>query len=386
MIGLGESNVIPIQESDEKIIAKILEGDDSAVAAGGGQTTQCGICLKEIIRTGTKPIILKECHHVFCFGCLKQWIDYQTNATITTTAPSSEGNASSPITCPLCRQEIPDIRRIPIENALNLLGQANILKLSDPDKCRSLCGQAEEQISRLVEEENEKGSGSNNGTTFKQSHLAQRVQLAYIQGEIALLTADYEKAIAVFKSTAKLLLHPVKANQKLSKLMEKIDSIRHSDDPEQQDICEQLLDEAQRMLQIDRAEPKQYVSMVLMIGRAQRLAKKWTDAKKTYQDLASEWMMDDKATTPQQQREIFTSMSECAYHLGNYDVAIDIGEGAIQMNRYYPWSHKFVALALKSRGDLPGAKQVAAEAVIYETPWDDQHKIEVQTWFRETFF
>lgn len=346
--------MVPI-EADEGVVQKILD-----------EGSQCGICLQEISKTDSKPIVLKDCHHAFCFSCLKQWNDFQSKIDFTAGHPPQNKGP----TCPMCRRAMPDISKTSMQNALNLMGQAR--KESDPDKCRTLCDQAQEQISQVVKE-------TENSTN---PSLRDRVQLAVIQGEVALFTHDYEKAIYIFQEASNLLEHAVELNQTLTKLMEKIDGMRHSEDSNVQDECEKLLDEAAGMVNQERSQPDQYVSMILKVGQAQRLAKKWTDAKKTYQELASRWIDD---ATPPQSREIFTSMSECAYHLGRNDIAIDLGEGAIEMNRYFPWSHKFVALAKKAEGDLEGAKQVAAEAVIYETPWDEKHKMEVQGWFRENF-
>jgi hypothetical protein len=69
--------------------------------------------------------------------------------------------------------------------------------------------------------------------------------------------------------------------------------------------------------------------------------------------------------------------SQCAYHLGKYDKALNAGGAAIQMNRHFPNVHKYVALSQKAMGDINASRVSMARAVVYETPWDEEHKADV---------
>jgi tetratricopeptide (TPR) repeat protein len=89
------------------------------------------------------------------------------------------------------------------------------------------------------------------------------------------------------------------------------------------------------------------------------------------------------ASTPPQQRKMLMGMSECLYYLGKYKLAIEIGEAAIEMNRYFPQVHKFVALSQKDSGDLEAAIRTMGRAVCYETPWDEANKQIVLELYRE---
>jgi len=56
------------------------------------------------------------------------------------------------------------------------------------------------------------------------------------------------------------------------------------------------------------------------------------------------------------------------------------------MNRYRPGGHRYVVLAyLAIRGMRQEAQRCAAEAVIFEAPWDKEHRAMVKTFYRHHF-
>lgn len=77
--------------------------------------------------------------------------------------------------------------------------------------------------------------------------------------------------------------------------------------------------------------------------------------------------------SPPEQREVYMGISRCLYEMGRYDHAIDIGNSAIKMNRHFQQVHKYVALSQKAKGDHVSAIATMTQAVIYESPWDEEN-------------
>jgi Tfp pilus assembly protein PilF len=49
-------------------------------------------------------------------------------------------------------------------------------------------------------------------------------------------------------------------------------------------------------------------------------------------------------------------------------MTISLDEEALTAHRHIPWSHNYVALAYKASGQLEIAKEMAGQAMIYESP------------------
>ena len=81
--------------------------------------------------------------------------------------------------------------------------------------------------------------------------------------------------------------------------------------------------------------------------------------------------------------ELWTQLSRYAYTTGKYEMAIMAGNEAIQRNRHWPGIRKFVALSEKACGNEETAKTIAAQAVHYESPFDEQHKLTVMQLYDE---
>jgi len=87
------------------------------------------------------------------------------------------------------------------------------------------------------------------------------------------------------------------------------------------------------------------------------------------------WSVFDEAYTqpPPKMRQIMMGLTRCFYEVQRYEHAISLGDGAIEMNRHFPQVHKYVALSQKALGDKKGAIATAKQAVLYETPWDEEN-------------
>jgi hypothetical protein len=95
----------------------------------------------------------------------------------------------------------------------------------------------------------------------------------------------------------------------------------------------------------------------------------WEGAIEIYKSLYEEMIY----RPPPEQRRVIMGFCRCFYEVGRYDHAIELGMSAIEMNRYFPEVHKYVALAQKANGDRIAARTTMKRAVIYETPWDDKN-------------
>ena len=95
----------------------------------------------------------------------------------------------------------------------------------------------------------------------------------------------------------------------------------------------------------------------------------WEGALETYKSVFEEVIN----RSPPEQREVYMGISRCFYELGMYDQAIMIGSSAITMNRHYQEVHKYVALSYKAKGDHIKAVTTMTQAVLYESPWDEEN-------------
>ena len=69
---------------------------------------KCAICFEQPM---VKPVVLEKCHHAFCFPCLRSWnASHQATQPRLGFGPSSGTTpTSTALTCPLCRQVIPNM-------------------------------------------------------------------------------------------------------------------------------------------------------------------------------------------------------------------------------------------------------------------------------------
>lgn len=353
MAGIGRGSAPKVQ-ADKETVEQVLKSRPG-----------CGICLEQNM---TNPIVLDGCKHAFCFACLKNWNDYQTRVS---TFDEQTGTISRPATdtptCPTCRGEIPNVSKALIESALLHMAAAKRSDASEQNR-KERCIKAMADIETLVLDS---ASGQD------------QIQADVIRSEIAILSEDYDSALQIAQGVSATLKETVDRNARVETLMEQADILRRDEETEEE--ADEILSQVEQLLGAGcHAKPTTYVEACLKVAQIQILQKDWEGAKRTYQDTMQMYP-DQQSMTPPQHRELFTGMSQCAYELGRHDIAIRLGEAAIEMNRYFPWSHKYVALAYKASGDIEKAQEVAAHAVVYETPWDDRHRSEVRQFYREHF-
>lgn len=362
-------------EPDPETIRQVLEAQPS-----------CGICLSQEM---SHPIVLHTCHHAFCFACLKQWNEHEPCLTMMATASpaSTHQHNRSSSTCPLCRQPFPKLVDTIFTNALLHLTVAGTDGVTKQERDKRLA---------LARTEIEKVQ------TKSRHHLTdhERVHANMILGETAIMSQDYDMALGLFRESAQRVQVMVERQERIQALLSRFRLLLFANPSTNMHECERIRKEAQKLMQQGgKAQPTDHVVVLLKIGKVQCLLGNWYDALSTYQDICSRYPNEPTAAsttttttrtpagalTEWQQREMFASLAQVAYHLGHLDRAIYCGEASVAMNRYYAWSHKYLALAHQAAGNFDRARQVAAEAVTHETPWDSGHRAQVRRWYQETF-
>ena len=348
---LSSTNV----EDNEKKQRQVLEEDP-----------KCAICFEQPM---VKPVVLQRCHHAFCFPCLQNWNNvHQTTQSSLGTGPF--GTTSSTITCPLCRQVIPNLGNTVMADVRLLLLSAQKVNVSE-SFVREQCTKAQAKLELLKE--------------IKQTEKDERVVLQY-QHQLSLdqctifkLQKDYDKALKVAKQTEKEFRSAVQNGVALKTLMNQMDTV--------------ILDpvahgkrfaKSQTLLEKPYASPQDHIDALLMIVQIQGLQRDWIGMKSTLRNKILSRYEEDM--TGKHKWETLLDLTRCSYELGEYENAIHFGLGAVNMNRNFPGCRHYVVLAyLASPNKRREAQQCAAEAVIYETPWDEVHHAVTKNLYREHF-
>ena len=78
--------------------------------------TNCAICHDSLTsKSFTNNIIITDCKHLFCKGCIKQWKESEQNMR--------NIHQLNNITCPLCRTAINQVYTIEVENSVNSMNE-----------------------------------------------------------------------------------------------------------------------------------------------------------------------------------------------------------------------------------------------------------------------
>lgn len=301
----------------------------------------CGICLEEKI---INPMIFTKCKHAFCFSCL---VRFQS-------VSKGTHNNTSGTKCPYCRSEIPDLVESSKSRICVMAARAGRRDLPEEER-ETLVETALEEIEKL----------------YDTGDTALMVSLTPIRARLFSLRGDHRAAIAVLQEA---LPEWTKMAEQGAARRAKVYDLEQTGHP----LPEDTLDEGPK-LSLSRTV---LIEVYLQIAEFQEKLEDWVAAKRTYQKILMEFDDMNDFTAPQQRRVFFGS-SVCAYHLKNYDLAIDLGEAAMQTNRAFPGVHKALALAYKAAGNMNKARQLAAAAILHEAPWDDDNKEETWHFWKE---
>ena len=327
------------------------------------EEVECFICLSKDV---LDPYVIADCGHAYCFGCLVQW--RERTRRIRNSHADTDSFFSD---CPAC---LFDKNSIPTKALLF----ASRVEKGD----LAFRAKVELELESLLQEISK----------FEDDHdnLNKVIMSYFLRAEIWLL-----------------LQEPIKVEQDLQELlrihrqgMENSRCLNEMIERGQQALEEGRYDDAME-IKIDCEEFREtnYIIMGLSQSSIVYLYVLLARAKEMKQDLDGAHSIYDKMTTiiknnksyseiPSSKddfhlMELWTQLSRYAYTTGKYEMAIMAGNEAIQRNRHWPGIRKFVALSEKACGNEETAKAIAAQAVHYESPFDEQHKLTVMQLYDE---
>jgi tetratricopeptide (TPR) repeat protein len=316
--------------------------------------TECSICLRDRDNMD-HPIVLKNCKHVFCVPCLRQ---YQEVDLTETSSARSNTNPRRP--CPCCRAEIKEnVRESVIAKALLYAARASRTGVSQEDKLKA-CQLAVEALQSLGK------------PTSDQDVL----QANTICGHIAVTKGDYQDALKIFEQNERILTKLMERKRSIDALLERgrILGSHTNDDDDLDDATYEAMQQIQNeimalMAQGVTSNETDLISCRLELANIRMEMQEWDMAKTIYKQIMTDYP-EQEMLTPPQTRQIFMGFARCLYEEGNYEGSINMGEATITMNRHFPGIHKYVALSYRAKGDLKQAQTIMGRAVLYETPWD----------------
>eukprot|EP00536_Pseudo-nitzschia_multiseries_P006572 jgi/Psemu1/15609/gm1.15609_g len=346
-------------------------GETETTSEEGGcnpkwSNTCCFICLSEPIED---PYTLPRCGHTFCFSCLQHWQSVApkppmfdphggTSQTKTKTKTQTQTQTQTTRkTCPACRAEAPDLCREVHETALLYAARA-----SRGDKSREERNKYSEWIEK------------------------KKVQTLFTKAEVL---QELERPTEAFEALEEIEAVDRRGRDNYTKIKSLLDSLEKAEQEYRTEAADRIVQQLEEMKANNANTSRlEHCGFDLYIKMAECL-----EAKKDYKEALDIYkskimaVMDysDPETmgTPPQQRKMFMGMSRCMYHIANYELAISLGEAAIEMNRHFPQVHKYVALSQKASGDLDGAIRTMGRAVVYETPWDEANQKVVLDMYEE---
>jgi len=346
-LNIGKSEKSESCETDGK------QTPDSAKKAP--TNTCCFICLSEPM---VDPFILPKCGHAFCFSCLQSWQGF-ANTNNFANGPEKEQPK-----CPACREEAPDIVKSIHETAILYAARAHNDDLNEDEQKR---------YSELALEELDKVDPE------AAMDPRQKLQQLFTRAEILQQLKRPTEGFEALKEAEAIHLEGTENLQQMRRLLDSYEEASNQG----------RFDEAE-LIHSEMEEKRESGLNIASLGNAYDLYLNMAQCKEemgdynaaldiykveVYAPMDESWASGQKyASSPPQQRKMLMGMSKCFYHIGKYELAIDVGESAIEMNRYFPQVHKYVALSQKASGNLSGALRTMGRAVNYETPWDEANR------------
>uniref|UniRef100_A0A7S4A9X3 Tetratricopeptide repeat protein n=1 Tax=Pseudo-nitzschia australis TaxID=44445 RepID=A0A7S4A9X3_9STRA len=213
--------------------------------------------------------------------------------------------------------------------------------------------------------------------TEEMQDLSEKVAMLFTKSDILLQLDRPGEAFQALKEIEAIDRKSQKHAAKTKVLLDSLDTAAAENQTEQIGRITQQLEELKKNSVNTIKLANSGFDLYIKIAKCYEAMKDYEEAIETYNKITSAIYYDDPnadAGTPSQQRMLLMNMSRCFYHSGDYEYAIQLGKGAIEMNRHFPQVHKYVALSQKASGDLKGAVRTMGRAAMYETPWDDFNK------------
>jgi tetratricopeptide (TPR) repeat protein len=330
--------------------------------------TACGICLDEPMEA---PVVLSQCHHAFCFACLKDWQNYRYRKLEFNIKP-----------CPLCRGGIEgSVASEASHSAILMMSRARWLAKDDPKR---------EELFDLALTKVEQVLAVDQNETVALGVKAQI--LTYIRPR---------EAVALLKRTLELdTIVAERREQVIERLKEAYDA-RDSGDPlTAERLVRELVGHYGTVEGWPAADigPHRLFSLRIALAEAYEASECWNEAVEEYADIF------DHMTTSTSDLSLLSKqalgqihacavgLSRCYYHLRRYEDAICKGTEALSMDRTRAGIHRLIAMPQRALArelgiECSGASDptrtltTIADAIrtmhrgnVYETPWDEVNK------------
>ena len=340
-------------------INEMRKGVVGISAAPTEQDVKCEICLKD---KALNPVVISGCKHAFCFSCHDKWKGVSSSNSKPGTCTSS---------CPYCRTNSSannDSREQKLNRAYLNATRASTNKCLD--RRYEYCDYALYDINAIL---------SDNENDMQA--LFKKVEILNIDGR----SPKAKEAIEVAKEIVSINETRMENSDRIDALYPQVQHAMAIGDEDEEErlltiVGEEMAKEKARGTNIPWiADP---FSVPLLLADTYIKAGEWSEAENVFKGILIKMESPDIGSPPQH-RQVWMGLCRCSYELGNYEMAQNAGEAAVQMNRHFPGVHKYIALAQKESGDLDAAIATMNRAVLYEAPWDAQHMSETKRLFKE---
>jgi tetratricopeptide (TPR) repeat protein len=364
----------------------------------------CSICLSESVE---HPIVLPECGHTFCFGCLVQWQNYTQNSYLTT---RNQRSSSPQGRCPNCRESIPvSIVDTAIEKAQLYAAAGRLTDMVYDHHLKS----ENETVTETVE-------GSMEFFTDERQEKFCRMALEQINqvlnadptNIVALCTKGEifrhvmpQEAIDAIQEVLRLDEEAVKTKEKLDQVVKDLDEFRAQMDEtlteaeieddnhpmveewgRRVEAAETLVNETKRGAQLNNGPFRLYQIKVLL-AEAYESAREYKKAEAVYNEMLKEMFQlsdeDYLKLRPPISRMIQSGASRCYFHLNDFDRAKVLAQMSMGMNRHFPGIHILLAQAQWALNEQQEAIRTMCRGVLYETPWDESNQERNRVYLQE---
>ena len=331
------------------------DGSTTTTTTTQARNEECAICLEAPIKD---PVILNACKHAFCSSCMIKWQRQASSLSI------FHGKLPEPAKCPFCRTESEEVEKDILQAAVFLAGRANLGKNRPEEEREALRQEAIACLDKALATDE----------PYMQAYITKAEVLTHLNQPAEAL----QVLNMIIPENERRLKHPVRALYHQLQAAE-ADGTLASLDVDKATVDKLIKKHGLPPSHMDR---KEYFFVYQLQCEAYQKMQDWDSAGQIYiKMLASEEFF--ASSIPAQQRMLFQGLARCAYETGKYEKAIATLEPALEMNRSFPGVHKYKALAQKKLGKLDEAIKTMNQAVIYETPWDEDVQAENLSLYRE---
>ena len=395
-----KEDCIPVNEMKKKLVG--VTNISSTTAAEetkepSGEVV-CSICLSETVEY---PIVLPDCGHTFCFGCLAEWQNYTKNSLMA----GNERSSSVQGRCPNCREKIQvSIVDAAIEKAQLYAAAGRLtekvydhhlkteqdttdeaaegpLVISMDERQEKFCNLALEQVNQVL------------------SSDPMDIVALCVKGEI-LRYVKPQDAIDVLQEVLRLDEEGAKAKENFDQVATDLEEFRNLMDrtltiAEIEDDNHPMVDEwarrveaAGKLMKLAKCVvPHHRYRIKIWIAEAYESAKEYEKAEAIYKKMMQEIFQldyeDFAKLDPPISRMFFAGGSRCLFFSKDFERSQKLAEMALDMNRHFPGIHILLAQVQWATNDKKGALRTMCRGVLYETPWDETNQERNRVYLQE---